>query len=63
MFFVMEKEEEKNQQLHMVRSTTETVILEYIEELKKLGYEIIDFPPIEKIRHTYSTNLLVEKIN
>lgn len=63
MFFVIEKKEEKNKKLHMVRTSTDTIIFEYIEELKKLGYEIIDFPPIEKNRHTYSTNLLVEKIN
>lgn len=62
MFFVIEKKEPKNRQLHMVRSSNDLIILEYIEELKKLGYEIVDYPPIKEFRHTYSTNLIVEKM-
>jgi hypothetical protein len=34
-------------------------ILDYVEELKKCGYEIIDFPPIEKIRRQMWVNINV----
>jgi hypothetical protein len=62
MFLCLEKKEAENKTLHMLRSDNHKNIIDYIEHLKNLGYEIIDFPPVEKNRRTYNTNILVEKI-
>lgn len=34
-------------------------IIEYIDELKKAGYEILEFPPIEKHRKQWNVNIFV----
>jgi len=48
----------KPQQLIKLIGEREHEILEYVEELKKYGYEIIDFPPIEYYRRTVYVNIL-----
>lgn len=51
---------ENNRTLFKLHGINDQVILDYVEELKKCGYEIIDFPPIEKFRNYYITNVVME---
>jgi hypothetical protein len=46
--------------LFKLHSDVEEHILDYVEELKKCGYEIISFPPIEKYRNYLITNVIAE---
>ena len=48
----------KPQQLIKLIAEKPQEIIEYIEEMKKYGYEIIDFPPIEYFRRTVYVNIL-----
>ena len=48
----------KPQQLIKLIGEKPQEIYEYIEEMKKYGYEIIDFPPIEYCRRTVYVNIL-----
>jgi hypothetical protein len=51
---------ENNRTLFKLHGINDQVILEYVEELKKCGYEVISFPPIEKFRNYYITNIVVD---
>jgi len=51
----------KPQQLIKLIGDNEQQILEHIEELKKYGYEIVDFPPIEKVRRQMWVNIIVSE--
>ena len=48
----------KPQQLIKLIGENAQEIFDYIEEMKKYGYEIIDFPPIEYYRRTVYVNIL-----
>jgi hypothetical protein len=51
----------KPRQLLKLIADNNKLILDYVEELKEQGFEIIDFPPIEKniVKQSW-TNLIVE---
>lgn len=49
----------KPQQLLKLIADNEQQIIEHVEELKKYGYEIVDFPPIEFFRQMYNVNIQV----
>ena len=51
----------KPQQLIKLIADNEQQILEYIGELKKYGYEILDFPPIEYFRKQVNVNIFVRE--
>jgi hypothetical protein len=38
---------------------TDQQIIDYVKNLKECGYEIMDFPPIERFRRQSSVNLFV----
>lgn len=40
-------------------SESDQQILDYIEELKKCGYEIVDYPPLEYFRRMFNVNIYV----
>jgi hypothetical protein len=62
MFLCLYQKKNHGKEIHMVRSGTDELIMEYVEYLKTQGYEIIEFPIIEKtIGRTYSTNLVIQK--
>lgn len=51
-------DQRKPKQIIKIHGETENQIFEQIEELKKTGYEIIEFPPIEQFRRMYIVNIL-----
>jgi hypothetical protein len=46
--------------LFKLHADKDQIILDYVEELKKCGYEVIDFPPIEKFRNYFISNIILE---
>ena len=52
-----------NEELKQVikpHAETKEHILDFIAELKKEGYKIIEYPPIEKVHKVYCTTLIVQ---
>jgi hypothetical protein len=49
-----------NKQIIKTHSDQTIHIIDLVETLKKSGYEILDFPPIENNRKVYSTILKVK---
>lgn len=53
-------ENKKPKQLYKLIADNSQQITDYIGELKKCGYTIIDFPPIEKNRKQFNVNIIVD---
>lgn len=49
----------KRQQLIKLISDKEETILEYVRAMEREGYEILEFPPIEKTRRQFNVNVIV----
>lgn len=47
-------------ELQKIHADTDEKIIHYVNELKEHGFEIIEFPPIEKFRNYFICNILCE---
>jgi hypothetical protein len=60
MLFVGTLKAEKGRILQKIHADKDERILDYVKDLKEMGYEIIQFPKIEKFRNYYVCNVIYE---
>jgi hypothetical protein len=50
---------EKDQKLYKMHAETDQIIIDYVKELEKCGYKIINFPGPDKFRNYYISDCIV----